>query len=250
MKPVRIIPVILTDGMTVVKGSNFDNWRTVGNAEATARLFAAREVDELMFLDVTARKRGTRIPIPLVEQFSRILDIPFSVGGGISTLEEAKSCFRHGAEKVVIGTAAVTKPGLINEIASTFGSQAVVAAIDLKNSFRESVLINSGSQDALIDALSLIRAVEAEGAGEILLQSKSREGQMAGYDLESIRNASLNCHVPLIASSGCGGAEDAIAALHAGADAVAVGALFNFSSTTPGQLREEIRKSGFRTRVC
>ena len=76
MKPVRIIPVILTDGMTVVKGSNFDNWRTVGNAEATARLFAAREVDELMFLDVTARKRGTRIPIPLVEQFSRILDIP------------------------------------------------------------------------------------------------------------------------------------------------------------------------------
>lgn len=250
MKPVRVIPVILTDGTTVVKGSNFDNWRTIGNAEATARLYAAREVDELMFLDVTARKRGTRISIPLVEQFSKILNIPFSVGGGISALEEAKLYFRHGAEKVVIGTSAVTKPGLISEIASTFGSQAVVVAIDLENSIKENVLIKSGSQNALIDALSLIRAVEDEGAGEILLQSKYREGQMSGFDLEAIRVVSDNCQLPLIASSGCGSAEDAIAALHAGADAVAVGALFNFSSTTPGQLREEIRKSGFRTRVC
>ena len=141
----------------------------------------------------------------------------------------------------MIGTAAVTKPGLINEIASTFGSQAVVAAIDLKNSFRESVLINSGSQDALIDALSLIRAVEAEGAGEILLQSKSREGQMAGYDLESIRNASLNCHVPLIASSGCGGAEDAIAALHAGSLLGGLSRVLNWSK--PSKLLFEIHFS-------
>lgn len=236
--------------MTVVKGSNFDNWRTVGNAEATARLYAAREVDELMFLDVTARKRGTSIPIPLVEQFSKILNVPFSVGGGISTLEHAKLCFRHGAEKVVIGTSAVTTPGLIYEIASTFGSQAVITTIDLEDSIKGNVLIKSGSENALIDALSLLRSIEAEGAGEILLQSKSKEGLMKGYDLEAIRTVTNNCQLPLIASSGCGGAEDAIAALHAGADAVAVGALFNFSSTTPAQLREELRKSGFRTRVC
>jgi len=114
---VRVIPSILTDGITVVKGEKFNNWRTVGSAEATARLYASRDVDELMFLDVTARSRNTLIDRDLLKHFTNVLNIPFSVGGGINSLEEAKSCFRNGAEKIVLGTAAILNPRFITEIA-------------------------------------------------------------------------------------------------------------------------------------
>ena len=125
---IRIIPTILTDGLTVVKGEKFDNWRTVGSAEATARLYASRDVDELLFLDVNARSRNSMIDKTLLTHFSNVLDVPFSVGGGINTLENAKFCFRFGAEKVVLGTAAIKNPKLITEIADVFGNQAVAVA--------------------------------------------------------------------------------------------------------------------------
>ena len=107
---IRIIPTILTDGLTVVKGEKFKNWRTVGSAEATARLYASRDVDELLLLDVTARSRNTVIDKNLLLHFSNVLEVPFAVGGGISTVEDAKLCFRYGAEKVVLGTAAISNP--------------------------------------------------------------------------------------------------------------------------------------------
>ena len=141
---IRVIPTILTDGLTVVKGQKFDNWRTVGSAEATARLYASRDVDELLFLDVTARSRNSLIDKNLLTHFSNVLDVPFTVGGGISTLEDAKMCFRHGAEKVVLGTSALLYPELITEIADIFGSQAVIVSVDFEQDASSQIVGNSG----------------------------------------------------------------------------------------------------------
>ena len=156
----RVIPTILTDGLTVVKGNKFDNWRTVGNAQATALLYASRDVDELLFLDVTARDRETVIELNLLNHFSSVLDIPFSVGGGISSLEEAKSCFRNGAEKIVLGTSAISNPKLITEIADVFGSQAVIVAMDFESTISDQVMINSGKTKSSIDAMAFIENLE------------------------------------------------------------------------------------------
>jgi cyclase len=141
---IRIIPTVLTDGTTVVKGTNFNNWRTIGSALATAKLFGQREVDELLFLDVNARSRGSIISKDLISDFSRNLNIPFAVGGGISALKDAEVCFRSGAEKIVLGSSALTNPALITEIANIYGAQAIVIAIDFYSLDSSEIKINSG----------------------------------------------------------------------------------------------------------
>jgi cyclase len=236
----RIIPTILTDGTTVVKGTQFNNWRTVGSAEATARLFAARDVDEIVFLDVEARKKGKSIDLDLVSKFSSLLRIPFAVGGGISSLEVASNCLRNGAEKVVLGTSAYEKPELITEIASTFGSQAVVVTIDIPNSDPKMIAINSGKVLVELNALDFAFKVQNLGAGEIILQSVKRDGLQNGYDLRILQEFSEKLTIPIIASSGAGGSADFAKAFYAGASGAAAGALFQFTEVTPMRVRKDL----------
>ena len=249
MTKARIIPSILTNGSTVVKGSHFNNWRTVGNVEATARLFASRNVDELMFLDVQARKYKTHISPRLIETFSGILDIPFSIGGGISDVSEAQICLRSGAEKVIIGTAALESPDLISEIALKFGSQAVVVALDMQTDVFGFLMGNSGQTKSSIKAQELIVKLESFGAGEMLLQSVSRDGTMSGYDLKALAIARKLTALPIIISGGCASNEDALHAIQQGANAVAVGALFQFTETTPQSMTNYLKENGVRTRI-
>ena len=246
---VRVIPTILTDGITVVKGERFNNWRTVGSAEATARLFASRDVDELMFLDVTARSRNTTIDRELLNHFTNVLDIPFSVGGGINTLEEAKSCFRNGAEKIVLGTAAILNPKLITEIAEIFGNQAVTVAVDFERDDSDSILINSGKVVSKIGGLEFIKRLENYGAGEILLQSINRDGMLCGMDFHRIAQVCSVTKLPVIASGGAATSEDCLQAVLSGASAVAAGALFQFTQVTPKQVRGYLSEKGISTRV-
>jgi cyclase len=246
---IRVIPTILTDGLTVVKGDKFDNWRTVGNAQATALLYASRDVDELLFLDVTARDRETVIELSLLNHFSSVLDIPFSVGGGISSLEEAKSCFRNGAEKIVLGTSAISNPKLITEIADVFGSQAVIVAMDFESTISDQVMINSGKAKSSIDAMAFIENLENLGAGEILLQSCEKDGTMSGFDLDRIRRASSLTKLPVIAGSGGGSEDDFVHAVKAGASAVSAGAVFQFTQITPSSVRAKLSENGIRTRI-
>lgn len=246
---VRVIPTILTDGLTVVKGEKFNNWRTVGTAEATARLYASRDVDELMFLDVFARSRNTTLDINLLKHFTNVLDVPFSVGGGINTLEEAKSCFRHGAEKIVLGTSAVLYPHLITEIADVFGNQAVIVAIDFESETSERILVKSGKVRGEIDALEFIKELENRGAGEILLQSVERDGSLGGMDFDRITQVCSITRLPVIASGGAASLEDCLKAVSSGASAVAAGALFQFTQTTPRQIRGYLSEHGISTRV-
>ena len=246
---IRIIPTILTDGLTVVKGEKFDNWRTVGSAEATARLYAGRDVDELLFLDVTARSRNTMIDKDLLIHFSNLLDVPFSVGGGISTLEQAQFCFKHGAEKVVLGTSAIVNPRLITEIADTFGNQAIIVAIDFKSDSSDQILIESGKTISNIQSLEFIAALEGLGAGEVLLQSAHRDGTLTSMELNRITQVTRLTALPVIASGGASSLDDFHQAIRSGASAVAAGAIFQFTQITPKQVREYLSEQGVPTRI-
>ena len=245
---VRIIPTILTDGFTVVKGEKFNNWRTVGSAEATARLYAVRDVDELMFLDVTARSRSTTLDLSLLRHFTDLLDIPFSVGGGINNIEDAKACFRGGAEKIVLGTSAVEKPNLITEIAETFGSQAVVVSIDFEKVHSDVICVNSGTLRSGINAFDFIQSLEDLGAGELLLQSIERDGSLKGLDCERIKKVSSITNLPIIASSGVNSEENFLQAVLHGASAVAGGSMFQFTESTPRKIRDFLGRNGIPVR--
>ena len=244
MAKIRIIPTVLTNGVTVVKGKNFNNWRTVGNAEAIANLYAKRDVDELMFLDVEARNLGQRISLELVSVFSDVLNIPFSVGGGINSIEEVGEYFRRGAEKVVLGTAAVENPSLIEETSQKFGSQAVVVSIDVENVNSRNVCTHSGKKKEDIGLEEFICRVSSAGAGELLLQNLELEGEMKGYDLDLITTIRSMTDLPIIASSGCGSALHAKSAIDSGANAVGVGSLFHFTEATPKSLAVELKSLG------
>lgn len=245
---IRIIPTILTDGLTVVKGEKFDNWRTVGSAEATARLFASRDLDELLFLDVKARSRNSMIDRTLLTHFSNVLDIPFSVGGGINSLEDAKTCFKLGAEKVVLGTAAIRSPKVISEIADVFGNQAIIVAVDFENDDRDGIIIKSGTTKSDVDGMEFIANLADLGAGEVLIQSIQRDGTLTGMDLRRIARVSRITSLPVIASGGVGSFEDFHQAVLAGASAVAAGAVFQFTQITPTQVRAYLSEHGIETR--
>ncbi len=246
---IRIIPTILTDGQTVVKGTQFNNWRTVGMAQATAQLFGRRDVDELMFLDVKAGERNSSIPESLVSSFTEILDIPFSIGGGVSSLSTATKYLNAGAEKVVIGRAALSTPSLVSDIAKKFGSQAVVVAIDVVDFKKDLIATNCGKEQIATSVIEWAKELESLGAGEILLQSVPRDGEMQGMDYEAIFQVSTQVNLPLIASSGAGSLNDIELAIKSGASAVAVGALFQFTEVTPKQVRNHLHKCGIKVRA-
>ena len=246
---IRVIPTILTDGLTVVKGEKFDNWRTVGSAEATARLYGSRNVDELLFLDVTARSRDSIIDKQLITHFSNVLDIPFSVGGGINSLEEAKNCFRFGAEKVVLGTAAVENPNLISEVANIYGNQAVIVAVDFESDENDSIRIQSGKTQTTLKSLEFISNLANLGAGEILLQSIQRDGTLSGMDFKRITQVSKLTSLPIIASGGASSLEDFHTAVVNGASAVAAGAIFQFTEITPKRVSKFLAEQNVGVRV-
>jgi len=244
----RVIPSILTNGVTVVKGEQFNNWRTIGSAEAVANLYAKRDVDELLLLDVTANLRNKIVSPDLMAHFTRVLDIPFGVGGGIRTLDDAKLCFRLGAEKVVLGSAAMINPQLISEIADVFGSQAVVVALDFKNDLEDIVSFDSGSKNLSVNIPEILKNLEQLGAGEILLQNCERDGKMNGMDLNRIEKVTGLTNLPVVASSGFLGLEDALLAAQAGASAVAIGAAFQFTELTPKIVRKYLKEKGIPVR--
>jgi cyclase len=207
---------MLVSGHTLVKGERFNPWRSIGHAAQAARIHAARGVDELMILDVTATKEGRGPDLDLVRELSEDCYIPITVGGGVKSLQDIDDLLRAGADKVCIGLGW----RVINEAAQRFGRQAIVYSLDYDNTGGD-------------DRAELARSFEELGAGEILLQSMERDGLMTGYDLDTIRAVSAAVSIPVIASCGCSGYPDMLEAFKAGADACAVGALFAFTDATP-----------------
>lgn len=231
----RIIPTILSKNGQLVKGEGFAADRVVGNALQAARIYAMRGVDELMVLDVTATQENRE---PDYESIRRLADgcfSPLTVGGGVRSKEHIRELLRSGADKVCIGKAAAD-PEFIEDMAAMYGSSTITVSVDYNHPH-------------ISDVWDQVSEAEASGAGEILLQSVDRDGTMVGYDIELIEFVSHTTTLPIVVSGGCSGYEDMYNAIQAGADAVAAGALFQFTAATPKGAAEYLHSKGVEVRL-
>jgi cyclase len=242
----RIIPTLLCRGRTLVKGQKFDSWRSVGVAEQAVRIHQAREVDELVLLDITATAEGRGPDLNLVEQLAEACFMPLTVGGGVRNVEDVRTLLKAGADKVVVGTAAYRDPYALFKMAEAVGTQAIVVAVDVKG---KSVYVESGKTQTQSAPLRFARMASWCGAGEILLTSIDREGTMAGYDLKLVHEIATDLDIPVIANGGCGSYEHMHQALEAGASGVAAGAFFQFTDHTPKGAAEYLAARGLEMRV-
>ncbi len=226
----RVIPVLLLRGDGLVKGAKFRDFKYVGDPINAVKIFNEKEVDELFFLDIAATSEN-RIPsLDLVQRLADECYMPFGVGGGIRTVEQARDLLKAGAEKVTINTAALADPSLITRIAETFGNQSVVISIDVQRTWLggEKVHARNGTQKTALDPVAWALEAERLGAGEILLTSIDRDGTGEGYDSDLIRRVASAVRIPVIACGGAGAVEHLRDCLRAGAAAVAAGSLFVF----------------------
>jgi len=234
----RIIPCLLLKGNGLVKGVKFRNHRYLGDPLNAVKIFNDKEVDELVFLDITATREKRRPALETVQDIADECYMPFAFGGGLRTIDDMRLVFAAGAEKIVLNTAAVENPQLIAEAAGCFGSQSVVVAIDVKRGWTGKRRVHTCSGTIRTDRDPVAWAVEAArlGAGEILLTSIDAEGSMFGYDLDLIRAVAKEVAIPVIAAGGAGSVADFRLARDAGASAMAAGSMFVFTGKLRGIL--------------
>lgn len=248
----RIIPCLDVDRGRVVKGVNFVNLRDAGDPVELAALYDREGADELVFLDITASAEGREIMLEVARRTAEEVFIPFTVGGGLRTLEDIRRMLAVGADKVSLNTAAVKTPQLIREAASRFGSQCVVVAIDARQvaAGRWEVYVHGGRTPTGIDALAWAREVEALGAGEILLTSMDRDGTKDGFDIDLTRAVVDAVRIPVIASGGVGTPEHIAAGLTAGgADAALAASIFHFGEYSIRAVKEYLAARGIPVRL-
>lgn len=248
----RIIPCLDVNAGRVVKGVNFVNLIDAGDPVAVAAAYDKAGADEVVFLDITASSDDRETVVDMVRKVAEKVFIPFTVGGGIRSVEDFKKILREGADKVAVNSAAIMNPSLIAEAADKFGSQCVVVAIDAKR--REdgsgwNIFKNGGRVDMGIDAVEWAMKADRLGAGEILLTSMDCDGTKAGYDLELTKIISENVSVPVIASGGAGTKEHFYEALTVGkADAALAASLFHFKELEIGSLKDYLFSRGISVR--
>ncbi len=249
----RIIPCLDVHNGRVVKGVNFVNIRDAGDPVEIAAYYDKAGADELTFLDITASSDARNIMIDVVKRVAEQVFIPFTVGGGIRTVDDFREILKAGADKISINTAAIKRPELISEAASRFGSQCVVVAIDAKRRQDNSgwdVYINGGRDNTGKDVLEWALEVEKLGAGEILLTSMDCDGTKEGYDIELTRKVSESVRIPVIASGGAGKMEHFYEALVDGkADAVLAASLFHFKEIEIMELKKNLKGRGIEVRM-
>ena len=249
----RIIPCLDVNAGRVVKGVNFVDLKDAGDPVEIARAYDKAGADELVFLDITASSDERRTVVDMVRQVAECVFIPFTVGGGIRTVDDFRAILREGADKVSINSSAINTPELISDAADKFGSQCVVVAIDAKR--REdgsgwNIYKNGGRIDVGIDAVEWAEKVERLGAGEILLTSMDCDGTKAGYDLDLTRAIAENVSIPVIASGGAGTLEHFKEALTEGkADAALAASLFHYKELEIRQVKEYLQVEGVPVRL-
>lgn len=248
----RIIPCLDVKNGRVVKGVSFVNLVDAGDPVECAKAYDREQADELVFLDITATHEARGTMIDMVERVASSIFIPFTVGGGIRSVEDFTALLRAGADKISVNSAAVRDPGLISRAAEKFGSQCVVVAIDAKRTQGGGfeVYLNGGRIGTGIDAVGWAREAERRGAGEILLTSMDCDGQKSGYDLELTRAVAKAVGIPVIASGGAGTPEHFYDALAAGqADAALAASLFHFKELSIPALKEYLSGRGVPVRL-
>lgn len=249
----RIIPCLDVHGGRVVKGVNFVNLRDAGDPVEIARAYDKAGADELVFLDITASSDARETVADMVQKVAQCVFIPFTVGGGIRTVEDFRALLRAGADKISINSSAINTPELIYEASKKFGSQCVVVAIDARK--REdgsgwNIYKNGGRIDVGADAVEWAKKVESQGAGEILLTSMDCDGTKSGYDLELTRTIAQAVSIPVIASGGAGRLEHFKEALTDGqADAALAASLFHYKELEIREVKRYLQREGVSVRI-
>ena len=251
----RIIPCLDVKEGKVVKGVNFVGLKEVGDPVELARQYYEQGADEIVFLDISATNEGRKTMADVAREVAKVIFIPFTIGGGIRTIDDIRALLRAGADKVSLNSAVVRDPQLIKEGAEIFGSQCIVAAIDARRRADDSgwnVVINGGRIDTGIDLLEWVTTVTRLGAGEILLTSMDADGTKQGFDLPMLQAVNKIIDVPLIASGGCGSIEHIYDVLnedaHA-ADAALAASIFHYGEHTVGEVKTYLSARGIPVRM-
>ncbi|MBU0561240.1 MAG: imidazole glycerol phosphate synthase subunit HisF [Bacteroidetes bacterium] len=247
----RIIPCLDVKDGRVVKGTNFINLREAGSAVELARRYYKEGADELVFLDITATLEKRKALLQLVEEVAKVIRIPFTVGGGISDTEDIDLLLKAGADKVSLNTAIVNNPYLISDSAKAFGSQAIVAAIDVKTTgIKTEVFIKGGREYTGIDAFEWCLKTVELGAGELLITSMDKDGTKDGYDLEFLRKVKSSVSVPIIASGGAGTLRHFLDAFQtSNVDACLAASLFHFKEMEISDLKNYLKENNVDVRI-
>ena len=249
----RVIPCLDVDKGRVVKGTNFVDIRDAGDPVELAMRYEAEGADELVFLDITASHEGRETIVELARRTADDVFIPFTIGGGIKSVDEAQAVLDAGADKVSVNSAAVRRPELISELADVFGAQAVVLAIDARRRTDRGegyeVFVSGGRTPPGIDAVAWAREGAERGAGEILLTSMDRDGTEDGFELELSRAVADAVDIPVIASGGAGNLDHLVDAVEkGGADAVLCASIFHYGQYTVGQAKAAMSAAGIPVR--
>jgi cyclase len=248
MRSVRVVPCLDVDGGRVVKGVNFVGLRDAGDPVELAARYDAEGADELVFLDITASSDARDTMVDVARRVAEEVFIPFTVGGGVRSVEDARKLLMAGAEKVSVNTAAVDRPDLVAELAEEFGAQCVVVAIDARrrpDGGGFEVTTHGGRTPTGLDAIEWARGAAALGAGEILLTSMDRDGTKDGFDLELTRAVTEAVNVPVIASGGVGTLEHMVdGVIEGGADAVLAASIFHFGEHTVADAKDALQRAG------
>ncbi|EAK0442717.1 imidazole glycerol phosphate synthase subunit HisF [Campylobacter lari] len=242
MLKTRVIPCVLLKDGQLVKSINFNSFRTIGHLKSTARIYNARNVDELIILNL-----DEKIDFESLEDIANECFMPLSIGGGIKNLEDIKKILNIGADKISINSIALQNPNFIKEAANTFGSSCIVCSIDVKKDKNEFKVFNKKLLD--INPLELALMYESLGAGEILLTSIDKEGSNSGYDLELLELFKSKLKIPLIINGGLSKPSDGVDAIRYGANALAGAYIFHFSQYTPNDIKNELLKNNIPVRI-
>jgi cyclase len=252
MLKIRVIPTLLWSNFGLVKGAQFDSWRRVGPVMPAIKVYNQRDVDELILVDITKNLSKEPLDLELINDYSKECFVPFTVGGGISKIEDVQELLTNGADKVCINSAAYDDPELITKIANRHGAQCIVASIDVrKDALKDNWICFKNSGKFLTDkyATEWAKELEDRGAGEILLTSIERDGTYQGYDLDLIERVASVVKIPVIASGGAGSYDHMIQAVkNGGASAVAAASIFHFTEMTPAGAKLAMKAAGISVR--
>lgn len=249
---VRIMPTLLYKDVGLIKGIGFDSWRRVGSAMQAIKVYNMRQVDELVFLDITATNDDRPPDFALIDELADECFMPLTVGGGIKSVEDVRGLLKVGADKISINTAAVENPGLITQISERFGAQCVVVSVDFKKHENGSyeVFTNSGTKPTGKHPVEFAAECDRLGAGEILLTSIDLDGTMKGYDVQMTRQVAEAVSIPVIASGGAGNYEDMAEVLINGkAAAAAAASIFHFTEQTPLEVKKFLTSKNINVRI-
>ncbi|QPC47459.1 imidazole glycerol phosphate synthase subunit HisF [Mangrovibacillus cuniculi] len=248
----RIIPCLDVKDGRVVKGIQFVSIRDAGDPVELAKVYDEEGADELVFLDISASHEGRKTMVEVVREVAATLAIPFTVGGGINSLEDMKRILRAGADKISLNTAAVLRPELITEGADFFGSQCIVVAIDARFDDAKGtwmVYTHGGRKETEWDVISWAKEAVKRGAGEILLTSMDADGEKSGFNIELTKAVTSAVRVPVIASGGAGSAEDFVEVFEkADADAGLAASIFHYNETSVENVKQHLREKGVHVR--